>query len=335
MLPPELARCGAFGFIISAAQLRSLLDGNPREQHLMANELDPEYQNAAALIREAGAAPGDPLTMPLTEARAAQERYFAFLAQNPPPVASTRNESIEGPAGRFGVRLYYPGAERNVPVIVFTRGGGWWAGSLDSHDRTMRLLASTSGFAVCGVDYHRAPEQRYPTQLNELLAAVRWLRSEGASLGVDAGRMVLVGESAGANLSLLAAVRLRSEAPKALKGLVLFYGNYAAPKATTRAYSRWVWSQYLGTDEIDEHSDAVPLEADVAGLPPCWLGIGDADPLLDDTLRMCEKLRFAKVRCHLKRYPGLPHGFVMLSRVFEPAANAVRDAAHAAKNFIQ
>jgi acetyl esterase len=285
----------------------------------MAKELDPEYENAVASIKESGAEPGDPLTMPLAQARAAQDRYFAFLAQNAPAVESTREERIDGPAGAFRVRLYYPTAERDVPVIVFTRGGGWWAGTLDSHDRTMRLLASTSGFAVCGVDYHRAPEARYPTQLNELLAALRWLRSEGAALGVDPTQVVLTGESAGANLSVLAAVRLRTEAPKALK----------------RAYSKWVWSQYLGTEVIDEHSDAVPLEADVAGLPPCWLGVGDADPLLDDTLRMCEKLRFAKVRCHLKRYPGLPHGFVMLNRIFEPAANAVRDAAQAAQDFIQ
>src|SRR4051812_47749393 len=169
----------------------------------MAKELDPEYEKAVASIKESGAEPGDPLTMPLAEARAAQDRYFAFLAQNAPAVESTREERIDGPAGAFRVRLYYPTAERDVPVIVFTRGGGWWAGTLDSHDRTMRLLASTSGFAVCGVDYHRAPEARYPTQLNELLAALRWLRSEGAALGVDPTQVVLTGESAGANLSVL------------------------------------------------------------------------------------------------------------------------------------
>src|SRR3954471_6660249 len=120
----------------------------------MANELDPEYEKAVALIREAGAEPGDLLTMPLEDARAGQERYFAFLAQDPPPVDSMQEKRIEGPAGAFAVRLYHPTGERDLPVIVFVRGGGWWAGSLDSHDRTMRLLASMSGFAVCGIDYH-------------------------------------------------------------------------------------------------------------------------------------------------------------------------------------
>jgi acetyl esterase len=301
----------------------------------MRTEVDPDYTKAAALIKEAGAEPADPLTTPIEAAREKQDRYFAFLAQDPPPVESISDFQVPGPAGNFATRIYYPTAEREKPVIVFVRGAGWWAGGLDSHDRTMRLLAKESGFAVCGVDYHRAPEQHYPTQLNEVLAAISWLRERGASLGVDAKRIVLCGESAGANLCSLAAVHLTRHAPKALCGLVLFYGNYAAPKPATRAYSKWVWSQYLGTDEQNANPDAVPLQADVAGLPPCWLGVGDADPLLDDTLRFCEKLRMARVSCEVKRYAGLPHAFVMLNRLFEPAANAVCDAAAVAQRFVR
>ena len=299
----------------------------------MTIELDPEYVKAQALIKEAGVEPADPLKTPLADARQAQDRYFAFLAQDPPPVDSVRDFKVEGPAGLFTTRIYHPTASRDTPVIVFVRGGGWWAGTLDSHDRTMRLLAKESGYAVCGVDYHRAPEHRYPTQLNEVLAAVRWLRDEGPALGVDAKRIVLIGESAGANLCVLTAVHMRSEAPKALSGLALFYGNYAAPKPASRAYSKLVWSQYLGSDVGNPVPDAVPLEADVAGLPPCWLGVGNVDPLLDDTLRFCEKLRFAGVTCQVKRYPGLPHAFVMLNRLFPPAADAVRDAAEQARRF--
>jgi acetyl esterase len=301
----------------------------------MHTELDPEYSRAIASMKEAGVEPADPLMMPLAEARGAQDRYFAFLAQDPPAVESVSDFEVTGPVGTVATRIYHPSARRDSPVIVFVRGAGWWAGSLDSHDRTMRLLARESGFAVCGVDYHRAPEHHYPTQLDEVLAAVRWLRDGGARLGVNPKRMVMIGESAGANLSLLTAVHLRREAPKTLSGLALFYGNYAAPKPASRAYSKWVWTQYLGTDPENAEPDAVPLEADVAGLPPCWLGVGEADPLLDDTLRMCEKLRFARVACHVKRYPGLPHAFVMLSRIFEPAAAAIRDAAAAAQRFVQ
>jgi len=308
------------------------------------NELDPAYAQASARVKEAGFEPVDPLKTPLDEARAAQERYLAFLARDPPRVASVRDFELQGPAGSFATRIYYPVKAAALPVIVFVRGGGWWAGSLATHDRTMRLLANESGMAVCGVDYHRAPEEHYPRQVNEVLHTVRWLRAEGAGVGVDADRIVLAGESAGANLCSLAAVRLKAEAGQdaapgadaraAVRGLALFYGNYALPGPETRAYSKWVWSQYLGSDL--EHADpaAVPMNADVSGLPPAWLGVGEADPLLGDTLRFAEKLRASGVACEVKRYPGLPHAFVMLNRIFDGAKDAVRDLATAARRFV-
>jgi len=304
------------------------------EGHIVDNQLDPDYVRASSSIRNAGVEPADPLKMPIDEARAVQDRYFAFLAQDAPAVSSVRNFELQGPAGSFATRIYYPIKAAAMPVIVFVRGGGWWAGTLDSHDRTMRLLAQESGMAVCGVDYHRAPEARYPTQLDEVLETVRWLRSEGAAAGVDPERIVLAGESAGANLCTLAAVRLKADLKQPIRGLALFYGNYALPGAQARAYSKWVWSQYLGTEL--EHADpaAIPMNADVAGLPPVWLGVGEADPLLGDTQRFAEKLRAAHVACEVKSYPGLPHAFVMLNRIFDGAKAAVRDLAAAAQRFV-
>jgi acetyl esterase len=299
----------------------------------MTSPLDPGYVRATALIKAAGVEPADPLKVPLDAARAAQERYFAFLAQDPPQVAAVRNFEAEGPAGLFGLRIYYPVTADVLPVILYVRGGGWWAGSLDSHDRTMRLLANESGCAVCGVDYHRAPEYRFPTQANEVLSAAKWLCDRGSTLGLDVRRVALCGESAGANLSVLAAAHLRSEECTTVTGLVLFYGNFAAPKGSARAYSKWVWSQYLGCDPAEADPAAVPLKVDPDGLPPVWLGVGDADPLLDDTVEFADKLCSAGVPCEVKIYPGLPHGFVMLNRLFDGAAAAVRDAARAAQAF--
>ena len=79
----------------------------------------------------------------------------------------------------------------------------------------------------------------------------------------------------------------------------------------------------------------MPLEADVAGLPSVWLGVGEADPLLDDTLKLAEKLREARVPHEVKRYPGLPHAFVMVTWLYEGAAHALRDAAATAQRFVR
>jgi acetyl esterase len=295
--------------------------------------LDPEYEKAVAVAKEAGAAPADPLKTPLAEARKIQHRYFAFLAGQPPAVASTQEHALEAASGPFKVRLHFPSTVRPLPVLVFTRGAGWWAGDLDSHDRTTRLLANKSGMAVCGVDYHCAPEARFPAQLEELLAAVRWLRGNGAALGVDPARIVLAGESAGATLSALAAARLGAGGEPQVSGLVLFYGNLAGPSEKSRAYSRWVWSNFLGTDRLPADPAAVPAQAGLAGFPPVWLGAGECDPLIEDSLEFAGKLEAAGIPHELKRYPGVPHAFVMMSRLYPGADAALDDAARVAREF--
>lgn len=297
----------------------------------MTTTPDPEFTKAVARARAEGAEPADPLKTPLAEARRQQHRYFEILSGTPPAVRAAKDHTLNTAFGPFAVRLYFPATERPLPVLIFMRGAGWWAGNLDSHDRTMRLLANKSGMAVCGVDYHCAPEARFPTQLEELLATVHWLRDQGPVLGIDAQRMVLMGESAGATLSALAALRLKAAQ---VSGLVLFYGNFAGPSLQSREYSRWVWSNFLGTTGLPADPAAVPTQADLAGLPPAWLGVGECDPLITDTLTFADKLERAGVPCQLKRYPGVPHAFVMMSRFYQGADAALDDAAQAARRFV-
>ncbi len=304
----------------------------------MPNDLDPVYAATAAAINQAGLASADPLNQPLAEARATQDRYFAFLAQDLPPVVSIRNVFVPGPAGPFALRFVYPAnsnAGALLPMVVFVRGAGWWAGALDSHERSMRIIANASGCVVCGVDYTRAPEAHFPVQRDQVCAAVRWLRAEGEAFGVDADRLALTGESAGANLSVLAAARLNAEQPGTVKGLALFYGNYNVPQAATRAYSKWVWANYLGVALEQAPPEAIPMRADLSPLPPTWLGVGECDPLVHDSVQFAEKLRAAGVPCELKRYPGVPHAFVMLSRLYDGATSALRDSAGALHEFLK
>ena len=89
---------------------------------------DPEFTKAVALAKAQGAEPADPLKTPLAEARLQQHRYFEVLAGTPPGVSSVQDYSLETSFGRFAVRLYFPSVERPLPVLVFMRGAGWWAG---------------------------------------------------------------------------------------------------------------------------------------------------------------------------------------------------------------
>lgn len=289
--------------------------------------ISPEYQAALECLRAAGVTNADPTAASLEEARATQQRYFAFLAEEPPPVPEIEDHELQGPSGPLRLRVYYPTGSRAKPAVLFVRGAGWWAGDLDSHDRTARLCALKSGLPVCSVDYHCAPEAHFPQQRDEVICAVEWINAHGQRLDVDGRSILLWGESAGASLSVLAASRLRAIGNGSVKGLLLFYGNFEGPTDQTRAYSKWVWTQYLGTPWQQVTPQAVPLRNELAGLPPTWLGVGDEDPLLRDTLLMEQALKAAGVATTLRRYPGLPHGFVTMNRVFPGAVSAIEEAA--------
>ncbi|MFN7753370.1 MAG: alpha/beta hydrolase [Pseudomonadota bacterium] len=289
--------------------------------------LSPAYQAALDRLREAGIASADPTSASLEQARAVQQRYFGFLAQDPPALADVREHAFAGPAGTVRLRSYHPEASSGLPVIVFVRGAGWWAGDLDSHDRTARLCALGSGLPVLSVDYHCAPESNFPVQRDEVTATVQWLNSQGSAIDVDGQSVILWGESAGASLSVLATSRLLQQGNGSVKGLILLYGNFEGPTERTRAYSKWVWTQYLGTPWEQVAPDAVPLRCRVDGFPTAWLGVGDEDPLLRDTLLMEAALREHGVGTTLRRYPGLPHGFATMSKVFPEAVDIIDEAA--------
>lgn len=293
------------------------------------------YADAAAALAQTGVAAADPLTTPIDQARRQQDAYFNALNGSLPAIAQVEDLTIAGPAGPIPLRLHRPSLQTDLPVIVFVRGAGWWAGSLDSHARTMRTLALLTGCVVCGIDLRRTPEHRYPTQRDEVLATLNWLRTEGPGRRLRAAPPVLFGESAGATLALSASIALRDQGLPGAAGLVLFYPNAGGPKPTARAYSQWVWAQYLGHAGTSTDRSAVPLLDTLHGLPPVWLGVGDDDPLLGDALALQQRLALAGDAPALLRYPGLPHAFVMWTATLAPALAALEDAASAALSLLQ
>ena len=288
------------------------------------------YEEARQALSDAGILPGDPLSMSIEEARRRQSEYFAWLGQDLPEVAARQDVTIEGPIGPVTLRIVRPHLNDLAPAALFVRGAGWWAGDLDSHERNARIFANASGMTVCVLDYHRSPEHRYPVQRNEVLAAIRWLRTDGHRYGINPTRIVLWGESAGATLALCAAQALHAAGETWLRGLVLFYGNYEAPGLSDRPYSRWVYGKYLGNPDLLSDPQAVPLLAPMRGLPPTWLGVGEMDPLIGATLALSQQLEAARVAVELVRFDGLPHAFVSLARILRAADAGLRVAARAA-----
>jgi acetyl esterase len=281
--------------------------------------IDPD---TAAVLAAARATPvPDYQAIPLAEGR----RIFVEMARgwNDPlpdlPVA--RAVSLKGPAGALKARLYAPRTEGALPVLLYLHGGGWTFGSIDSHDRFARLLAQDAGIAVLSLDYRLAPEAPFPAPRDDALAALAWIEGGNAGPLVDATRIAVGGDSAGANIALATTIA-RRDAGQRLRTAVLIYGCYA-PSCDSESHRRfgggdymlttprmrWYWRNYLGRDEATI-SGATPLRVDLAGLPPLYLNAAGLDPLLDDSLELTRRLAAAGVPFRFDLHPGVVHGFM-------------------------
>ncbi len=296
----------------------------------------------AAIARRAGLSPADPVRQPLAEAR--QRAWDYQMVWNTPlpeigGVVETATVSPRGTAVRL--RIHYPDQRRDgVPVLLYFHGGGFVLNGIDTHERLMRLLARRSGAAVIGVGYTLAPELRFPGQIHEALAAVAWVRQHGATHGLDAARLALGGDSAGANLALSTQLALRDRGLAAPVQGVLFYGMFSADLDTpshlafggggfglTTERMDWFWSQYLADRAQRDNPAAAPLLADLRGLAPQLVIGAGLDCLLDDSLRLAARLRAAGNAARLSVQAGVPHSFMQMSAHLPPADAAVTEAA--------
>lgn len=262
-----------------------------------------------------------------------------------PELAVVRDLAIAGPHGEIPLRLYRPTDARSLPVLVYLHGGGYVLGSIETHDRVMRLLALKSGAAVLGVDYRLAPERRFPAQLEETAAVLDWLAAEGAAQGLDPKRFALGGDSAGAHLALGITLMRRNSVrqPKALllyygafgladSGSMRLFGNNAA--GLTRADMAFFYASYFGDGPPIEDSRLDCLSADLAGLPPAFILAVELDPLRDDSLTLAALLEDAGVPHRLRRYDGVLHGFIHYSRTVSLAMRALDEGAAALQDWL-
>jgi acetyl esterase/lipase len=250
------------------------------------------------------------------------------------PVAKIRVEFEDGVVqalGRdIGVRVIKPLGWKNgpLPAVLFIHGGGWVVGGKDTHDRLVREIAHGAEAAVVFVDYSRAPEARYPVAVEEAYAALTWVTEQGRSIGLDASRVALVGDSAGGNI--VAAVTLLARArggPRADLQVLLCpvtdasfaqpsYSEFATGFFLTRDGLRWAWDQYAPEPSMRSEATAAPLRAvdsDLAGVPAALVITAEFDVVRDEGEAYAKRLMAAGVRVTATRYLGTIHAFTVLN----------------------
>jgi acetyl esterase/lipase len=213
--------------------------------------------------------------------------------------------------------------------------------SLDTHDRVMRELAARAGVAVVGIDYALSPEVRYPVALEQVVDVVRWLQANGPEHGLDATRLALGGDSAGGNLSTGTVLKLRDIGEgNRIAAVLSYYAGYT-PDCSPHSRRRYgtdedmltavevdtFWNYYVSrpADRNDPYTHG--LLADLEGLPPFFIGIGECDILTEQNLAMAGKLLASGVQVEVKLYKGAPHSFIEAVSVSSIARQALDDGA--------
>lgn len=244
-------------------------------------------------------------------------------------------EDLEIPNGeiRLKARLYRSAATGRT--ILFFHGGGWMVGSIETHDGPVRTLANAAGANVLSVEYRKAPEAPFPAALEDAEAALLWLQANGSAIGLDAGRLILVGDSAGASISASLAIRAR-DLGIGLAGQALVYpatdlsGTTPSRAAFATGFSlhqstmTWFAQHYLSGGTLPSDPRVSPLLAsDLSRLAPALLVTADHDPLRDEGRAYAQRLIAAGNDVCYEEWRGTIHGFFIMDRAGKTARRLI------------
>lgn len=262
-----------------------------------------------------------------------------FWNEGGPEPYKTENLEVEGPIGPVPVRIYYPDAKPEHHALVFIHGGGFTVGSIDTHNRMMRTVMAAANCAVIGVDYHLAPEAKFPIPLYESAAVIRYFHENGTKYGILPDKMAIGGDSGGANLALGANLYLRDAfgGNDYISALLLYYGSYGLMdgpswrlngtildgmrKADMDAYLNY----YLEHPETDmENPYFATLNNDLTqGIPASYICCGSLDPLLGDSQALYDILKLHGTPVDFELVPGALHAFMHYGRMMDEALSCL------------
>ncbi len=245
---------------------------------------------------------------------------------------------LPGPAGDIPYRMYIPGhdRDRSLPGFLFFHGGGMVAGSIDTHDTLCANLASATGCRLISVGYRLAPEHKFPAAVEDAIAAARWVSGHAVALGIDAGKLVVGGDSAGATLAATVCQdAARNGGPAILLQClicpVLDFGGtspsrhaFAENHLLDRTLLEADLADYLpdGTDPADPRVS--PLRAaDLSGLPAAVIHTAEFDPMRDEGNAYAERLAAAGVAVEHHCHDGMIHNFHAMAAVLPQARHVL------------
>ncbi len=253
---------------------------------------------------------------------------FEALVQMFPVPADVVREPVQ--VGRIAAEWVSVPGSRSDRAVLYLHGGGYVIGSLNTHRELASRIARATQTRVLMIDYRLAPEHPFPAAVDDATAAYRWLLASG----LPAGRIAVMGDSAGGGLTLATLLALRGgRDPLPAAGVCLSpwtdlegTGASAQPGGADDpllelAGLREMGRHYAAHDP--RNPLAAPLHADFRGLPPLLLQVGTRELLLDDSTRVAQKAKAAGVDVTLEKWDGLIHVWQLFGPTVPEAEQAV------------
>jgi acetyl esterase len=298
--------------------------------------LDPQAQALMQLMIDKGVPPVNSMTP--VEARSSYRSRRTFTQPDAPEVFKVEDKVVSYEGVNVPVRVYHPHAAQSqaaLPGLVYLHGGGWTVGDLDTHDVLCRSLCLQADIVVVSVDYRMGPEHKFPAAYDDTVAAFNWTFAHAASLGIDASRIAIGGDSAGGNLSAAACLGLRGQAVQPAFQLLIYpatimWQDTASYHANGKGYMltqesiAYYTENYLCNREDAKDWRASPQLAEShAGLAPAFVMTAGFDPLRDEGLMYANALSKAGVSAQYICFERQIHGFITMGRVMQEANTAV------------
>ena len=255
--------------------------------------------------------------------------------------ANTTDTTILTEAGNVDIRVVKPQhTEEKLPVILYLHGGGWILGGKESFDMLIKKLAVFTNSTVIFPDYSRSPEVQYPTALNEIYAVLEYIFQNPEEFNIDRERIAIAGDSAGANMATVTALRaINKNGPKILFECLFYpvtnsdmdtksYDLFKDGPWLSKKAMEWFWEAYVPDKKLRDDIYISPLKAeeeDLSKLPQTLIITAENDVLRDEGEAYARKLDSAGVDVLNVRINGTIHDFLMLNALADtlPARGAM------------
>jgi len=234
---------------------------------------------------------------------------------------------VDGVAGEW---IAAPNAASDR-AMLYLHGGGYVMGSINTHRAMIARISRAAQTRVLAIDYRLAPEHPFPAAVDDATTAYRWLLEQG----YQPDKIVISGDSAGGGLTFAALVALRdSKTPlPAAAAPISPWTDLAATGASLKTRAGVdpmvgreglvpMAKHYAGSND-PTHPLISPLYADLAGLPPMLIHVGDAEILLDDSTRIAERAKTAGVDVTLEVWPEMIHVWHVFAKILPEGQQAI------------